>query len=62
VSDGSSPSASPSFREQVGAFERNLLTRTMRTSGGNRTETARRLQINRATLYGKLRKYGLTNE
>jgi DNA-binding NtrC family response regulator len=34
----------------------------MRTSGGNQSETARRLQINRATLYDKLKKYGLTKD
>ena len=56
------PNAGPSFREQVEAFERNLLGHTMRTSGGNQSETARRLQINRATLYDKLKKYGLTKE
>ena len=56
------PNAGPSFREQVEAFERNLITHTMRTSGGNQSETARRLQINRATLYDKLKKYGLTKE
>jgi two-component system response regulator HydG len=31
----------------------------MRLSGGNRSETARRLGIGRATLHDKLRKYGL---
>jgi two-component system response regulator AtoC len=62
ASDGSMPSAGPSFREQVEAFERNLIAHTMRTSGGNQSETARRLQINRATLYDKLKKYGLTKE
>ena len=60
--DGAMSSAGPSFREQVEAFERNLITHTMRTSGGNQSETARRLQINRATLYDKLKKYGLTKE
>jgi DNA-binding NtrC family response regulator len=60
--DSSMPNAGPSFREQVEAFERNLISHTMRTSGGNQSETARRLQINRATLYDKLKKYGLTKE
>jgi two-component system response regulator AtoC len=54
--------AGPSFREQVEAFERNLITQILRSSGGNQSETARRLQINRATLYDKLKKYGLTKE
>ena len=60
--DGATSSTGPSFREQVEAFERNLLAQTMRTSSGNQSETARRLQINRATLYDKLKKYGLTKE
>ncbi|HEY1550647.1 MAG TPA: sigma-54 dependent transcriptional regulator [Kofleriaceae bacterium] len=60
--DISSADSGPSFREQVEAFERNLLTLAMRNCGGNQSETARRLQINRATLYDKLKKYGLTKE
>jgi two-component system response regulator AtoC len=60
--EASMPNAGPSFREQVEAFERNLIARTMRTAGGNQSETARRLQINRATLYDKLKKYELTKE
>jgi two-component system response regulator AtoC len=62
ASEDATAHAGPSFREQVEAFERNLLTRMMRTSGGNQSETARRLQINRATLYDKLKKYGLAKE
>jgi two-component system response regulator AtoC len=62
ASEGLASSAGPSFREQVEAFERNLLARTMRTAAGNQSETARRLQINRATLYDKLKKYGLTKD
>jgi two-component system response regulator AtoC len=60
--EGTMPNAGPSFREQVEAFERNLIIQAIRTSGGNQSETARRLQINRATLYDKLKKYGLTKE
>jgi DNA-binding NtrC family response regulator len=60
--EASSASAGPSFREQVEAFERNLIAHAMRSSGGNQSETARRLQLNRATLYDKLKKYGLTKE
>jgi DNA-binding NtrC family response regulator len=51
----------PSFREQVEAFERNLIARTIRNSGGNQSETSRRLQLSRTTLYDKLKKYGMTN-
>jgi two-component system, NtrC family, response regulator AtoC len=51
--------AGPSFREQVEAFERNLIAYAIRMSGGNQSETARRLQMNRATLYDKIKKYEL---
>jgi two-component system response regulator AtoC len=52
-------SSGPSFREQVEAFERNLIRQAIHASGGNQSETARRLQLNRATLYDKLKKYNL---
>ena len=51
--------AEPSFREQVDAFERMLLTRAIRMSSGNQVETARRLQLTRGTLYDKVKKHGL---
>ena len=54
--------APPSFREQVEAFERNLIKQAIEASRGRHSETARRLQMNRATLYDKLRKYALTKE
>jgi len=31
-------------------------------SGGNQSETSRRLQLNRASLYDKLKKYGMSKE
>ena len=49
----------PSFREQVEAFERTLLRNALAAAGGNQSETARRLQLNRASLYDKLKKYGM---
>ena len=52
----------PSFREQVEAFERNLIRQAMQASGGNHSEAARRLRLNRASLYDRLRKYGMTKE
>ena len=58
----SMPAAGPSFREQVEAFERNLIRQAMHASSNNQSETARKLQLNRATLYDKLKKYGLTKE
>jgi transcriptional regulator with GAF, ATPase, and Fis domain len=51
----------PSFREQVEAFERNLIRKALNASNNNQSEAARRLRINRATLYDRLRKYGLTS-
>ena len=52
----------PSFREQVEAFERNLIRKAMNASGGNQSQAARRLRLNRATFYDRLRKYGMTKE
>ena len=49
----------PSFREQMEAFERNLLTKALAATGNNQSEAARRLGLNRATLYDRLKKYGL---
>ena len=62
VPDAPVSSEAPSFREQVEAFERNLLTHALRSSAGNLSETARRLQLNRATLYDKLKTYELAKE
>jgi len=55
-------STGPSFREQVESFERNLLRNALAASGGNQSETSRRLQLNRASLYDKLKKYGMSKE
>jgi len=55
------PGTAPSFREQVEAFERNLLRQALAASHGNQSETARRLHLNRASLYDKLKKYGMTS-
>jgi DNA-binding NtrC family response regulator len=49
----------PSLKEQVEAFERSLIARVLQATGGNQSETARRLSTSRATLIDKLRKYGL---
>ena len=52
----------PSFREQMEAFERNLLTSALAATANNQSEAARRLGLNRATLYDRLKKYGLLPE
>jgi two-component system response regulator AtoC len=50
----------PSLREQVEAFERNVIRSALTSSNGNQSATARKLQLNRASLYEKLKKYGMT--
>jgi DNA-binding NtrC family response regulator len=52
----------PSFREQMEAFERNLLTSALSACANNQSEAARRLGLNRATLYDRLKKYDLLPE
>ena len=49
----------PTFREQMEAFERNLLTSALAATANNQSEAARRLGLNRATLYDRLKKFGL---
>jgi two-component system response regulator AtoC len=49
----------PSLREQVEAFERNLIARALAASGGNQSEAARKLSTSRVTLIDKIKKYGL---
>ena len=50
----------PSLREQVEAFERNVIARALTAAAGNQSETARRLGVSRVTLIDKLKKYGLS--
>jgi DNA-binding NtrC family response regulator len=49
----------PSLREQVEAFERNVIARALTAASGNQSATARRLGVSRVTLIDKLKKYGL---
>ncbi len=58
--DVGTPEFGPSLREQVEAFERNLVSRALESAGGNQSEAARRLATSRATLMDKLKKYGIT--
>ncbi len=51
--------ADTGLRDQVAAFERGILEQTLRDTGGNKSEAARRLRITRTTLLDKLSKYGL---
>ncbi len=52
----------PNYREQMDAFERNLLASALSTASGNQSEAARRLGLSRATLYDRLQRYGLLSE
>jgi two-component system response regulator AtoC len=47
------------LREQLDAVERSLIRRTMAAVGGNQSEAARRLGVNRGSLIERLKKYGL---
>ncbi|MCX5742763.1 MAG: sigma-54 dependent transcriptional regulator [Proteobacteria bacterium] len=49
----------PSLKEQVEAFERNLVHAALQATGGNQSEAARRLGVSRVTLIDKMKKYGL---
>jgi transcriptional regulator of acetoin/glycerol metabolism len=43
-------------------FERSLILKTLEETHWNKHQTAKKLKINRSSLYGKLRRYGLTKE
>jgi two-component system response regulator HydG len=47
------------LKARVDAYERGLIVAALEAAHGSRTNAARNLGINRATLHGKLRKYGL---
>jgi DNA-binding NtrC family response regulator len=49
----------PTFREQMEAFERNLLASALAAAAGNQSQVARRLGMTRATLYDRLKRYQL---
>jgi DNA-binding NtrC family response regulator len=56
------PSTAPlrPLKETMEELEREVLARVLRALGGSRRDAARVLEINRTTLYLKMRKYGLT--
>jgi DNA-binding NtrC family response regulator len=45
----------------VAKLEETMIRDTLAACGGNRTEAARRLNINRQLLYAKMQRYGLAN-
>jgi two-component system response regulator HydG len=47
------------LKARMDAYERGIIVRTLDQTRGNRSRAARVLGVNRATLQGKLRKYGL---
>jgi two-component system response regulator HydG len=49
------------LKVRVDAYERGIIVAALEAAHGNRSLTARNLGINRATLHGKLRKYGLSD-
>jgi DNA-binding NtrC family response regulator len=49
------------LKARMDAYERGIIVAALETAHGNRSLAARTLGINRATLHGKLRKYGLTD-
>jgi two-component system response regulator AtoC len=53
------PGVEAPLREQVSAFERELVARTLAAAAGNQSEAARRLGLSRATLIDKLKRHGL---
>ena len=40
--------------------EKHLIMKTLEETNWNKHQTAKRLKINRSTLYGKMKRYGLT--
>jgi DNA-binding NtrC family response regulator len=55
---GVEPSAgTSSFRKHVEALERKLIQRTIIAAGGNQSEAARRLGLNRGSFLKLLKKY-----
>lgn len=57
--DGRAAPETPTLKERVEAFERDLVAQAMARCEGNRSEAARQLGIGRVTLLDKLKKYGL---
>ena len=43
-------------------YEKDVILKTLEETGWNKNQTAKRLKINRSTLYGKMKRYGLVND
>jgi DNA-binding NtrC family response regulator len=55
------PGREADLRTRMDAYERGIIVATLEATRGNRSRAARMLGVNRATLHGKLRKYGLAD-
>lgn len=55
-------SAQPEELGTLQDFEKDLILKTLKESNWNKHKAAKRLKINRSTLYGKMRRYGLSKE
>jgi two-component system response regulator AtoC len=49
----------PSLGDQLAAYERRIIARTLVAAAGNRSQTAKLLGISRTTLFDRLKKYDL---
>jgi len=59
--DAGAGPAEGALKPRVESFERSLIEEALRNSGGNQSEAARQLHVNRATLSYKMKAYGLQN-
>ena len=57
VRDSSKTRTNESGRVDLDALERTHIERVLRETGGNRSEAARQLGIDRVTLYRKMKRY-----
>jgi DNA-binding NtrC family response regulator len=60
AAQGDSADTSLTLRQQLDAFERRLIVRSLAASLGNQSEAARRLRMSRSALIDRLEKYGLS--
>jgi DNA-binding NtrC family response regulator len=51
-----------SFDFSIAAAEKRQISKVLQKTGGNKSQAAKLLQIDRLTLYNKLKKYGLGND
>ena len=57
--EGNSFLLSPDESQPLEEVEKEMILSTLKVVKGNKSEAARKLGINRRTLYNKLQKYGL---